>query len=945
MTVPTPLLDSRTYEDLVTRIEHLAKKHSAWRPAHGGQDPGSALIRVFARMLCQVIQRLNRVPELHRRAFLELLGTAPRPPRAARVPLTFQLAPGAPSATVPPGTRVSGEDSPAFETEQALTLTRSTLVALLVREPKDEKKPARHRLLDPASPQAFSPFEVQAPVERELYLACDALFTQPDTTHRALEIEWALSPKQEPAWSFWDGAQWRPLPLRQDVSPDKAVRTLDLTGVHPERLARWGRTARWLRCVPMDSWDTLVPRNIQTQVRVKRTGVLPDRLFHNALALEPDGNVLPFGEMPHFNDAFYLSSADVLRTAGPSATRTIHLTVGWNANSPWKHVSPEGVTAVLAWEVWTDKGWWKLGRSTKDGTDTEDFRDTTRALTQDGQVRLTLPGHLQDTRVNGVLGRWLRIRIVEGHYGAPETRATRPPVLSFLTLGYEDTLHPPWEACLSHDGGVWTHLPVIFPWAPGVTVFQEEPETHPTLYLGFDRPFGDLPVSLFFQVEPPSPEDLVAHAANASVGAGDERQLAWEYRHEDGWRSLAVEDETSALLQDGLVRFIGPSTHTQRLESGQKCFWLRVRRLSEGPVRSVKLRGVRLNTVWACHATLVTDEVLGSSTASAAQTFSTTRTPVLEDFRLDVLEETWVRWSAVPDLLASGPEDRHYTLDPARGQVRFGDGLRGRIPPAGANNVRLTYRSGGGASGDVPAGTLTRLVTPLPSVASVSQPEPATGGADGESPPQLAWRQARVLRHGGRAVTAEDYEDLAREASTTIARVRACPPAFNPIAQAEKPAPQEAGAGRVSLIVIPHGAAPRPLPDLQLLRRVEEHLRARCPPTTVLHVTGPTWIAAAFTAVLVPRRVAEGEAVRTRARDRLARYLHPLTGGPTGAGWDFDQRPRESELLALIHQEKGVDHVLSAELTLSFGPAVPGSKSLFFVEEAFLDVRLAGIPE
>jgi hypothetical protein len=53
------------------------------------------------------------------------------------------------------------------------------------------------------------------------------------------------------------------------------------------------------------------------------------------------------------------------------------------------------------------------------------------------------------------------------------------------------------------------------------------------------------------------------------------------------------------------------------------------------------------------------------------------------------------RWTEVPSLAASGPDDRHFTLDRGTGEVRFGDGEHGRRPAAGSP-IEATYRCGAG---------------------------------------------------------------------------------------------------------------------------------------------------------------------------------------------------------------------------------------------------------
>jgi hypothetical protein len=61
------------------------------------------------------------------------------------------------------------------------------------------------------------------------------------------------------------------------------------------------------------------------------------------------------------------------------------------------------------------------------------------------------------------------------------------------------------------------------------------------------------------------------------------------------------------------------------------------------------------------------------------------------------------RWRRLPNidaLRAAESDSPVYILDPATGIVRFGDGLHGAQPPTGAL-VRVHYRQGGGAAGDV----------------------------------------------------------------------------------------------------------------------------------------------------------------------------------------------------------------------------------------------------
>ena len=49
--------------------------------------------------------------------------------------------------------------------------------------------------------------------------------------------------------------------------------------------------------------------------------------------------------------------------------------------------------------------------------------------------------------------------------------------------------------------------------------------------------------------------------------------------------------------------------------------------------------------------------------------------------------------------------------------------------------------------------------------------------------------------------------------------------------------------------------------------------------------------------------------VEDAVREALRAFLHPLTGGRDGAGWDFGRQPFVSDLYAVVSDVPGVDHI------------------------------------
>jgi predicted phage baseplate assembly protein len=278
-----------------------------------------------------------------------------------------------------------------------------------------------------------------------------------------------------------------------------------------------------------------------------------------------------------------------------------------------------------------------------------------------------------------------------------------------------------------------------------------------------------------------------------------------------------------------------------------------------------------------------------------------------------------VRWHEVPDFWGSGPRDRHYTFDAETGVVTFGDGSNGLPPPVGLQNVRAAYyRSGGGPSGDVGAGVLTQLKTTLALVDKAVNQLAASGGAAVEPEDVLVDRATRTLRHGGRAVTAQDFSDLALEASTVVARAVTITPSFSPVDQADgaKTGPDDLHRdGKVIVVIVSAEAEAGKSPTTDVIAEVEDYLRARCAPGATVEVTGPSWVGVTVQAHVAARSIEDEDALRVRVADAVTAFLHPLTGGVDGRGWDFGRRPRASDLTAAITAVPGVDHLVALTVT------------------------------
>lgn len=963
-----PPVDRRGYDEVVAETTALAERFTllpdgspGWQPAsNGGPDGGTALIAVFGRFAEQVIDRLNRAPEKSYLAFLNLIGTSMLPPQPARVPLTFQLAPGSPvDAAVAAGAQVAAPplegqaDEVLFETERDLVVHRASLQAARVVDTDADAFADRFAQASGKSGEPFPAFSADEARPHRLFLASEPLLAQPGFKDVTITLR---TPDTRPwqtwpvSWWWWDGADWHP--AQASGGPVAGAWVVTLRSLPPVLPRVLGETqASWLRA------------QLELRLPTGRIGLQPESMAVGARP--PQDLALPVEPFPAGGSQarFYLSADDAFSRAGVRVGMQVRL--GRPGAAP-----PGGVRLDWSYSV-GDNIWRALGQS---GADTEQVGgadaslwDGTRGFTRDGEISIQVPAGWPSVRYYNHDGRWLRVTISAGSYVTPPQIAGlelsqdwQPPSVERITMRVGAAAEAAPTACLTRNDVSFVDRTQVAAAGPAFTPFEPAPDTEPALYLGFDLPFATRPVTLYLQVEPPRPEEVAADRL-ATAGPAGTAHVTWEYEGADGWRALGAADETQELSGRGLVQFIGPGDQAEGDRFGQKLYWLRARWQRGAFPLPPRVRGVLLNTTWAAQVATVADEILGSGNGDPGQTFTTAQTPVQPGQRVLVRErelpspaerqaledeegpdavtvtadaagqpeEIWVRWHAVADFYGSGPRDRHYLVDALSGEIRFGDGLAGMVPPPGQNNLRITYRTGGGQQGNRETGAIVQLKSGIPFVERAVNPEAAQGGAPREPIERLKERSPRALRHRDRAITAQDLEDLAMAASPQVARVAAIVPSFSPynlwIDTGGKPTAYHAAvdAGRAGVIVVPDAPDARPTPSLGLLRTVKAHLERRCAPTVDLWVAGPEWIEVAVTATVAAASVEEADALAGRVRGALDGFIHPLTGGPAGQGWPFGRTPRRSDLFALLEAVEGVHNLPALEVSLQPETADP----------------------
>jgi len=460
--------------------------------------------------------------------------------------------------------------------------------------------------------------------------------------------------------------------------------------------------------------------------------------------------------------------------------------------------------------------------------------------------------------------------------------------------------------------------------------------------------------------------------------------LRWEILDGASYEAVeVVRDETGGLYRSGIVELSLPRRWRPGRPEGLEdkvdanLRWLRLRIVYNQFAASPRFSFVKLNMTRAVAAQTIRDEILEPVPDSQGRQLRLTQTPVIPGSLIlevddgnvgspiglltdggagdlanvaDADEDTVTdgeqfgrRWQAVDDLLTYGSDDPVYVLDPETGVVTFGNGLNGAALPSGFRNVRAaSYRVGGGAAGAVAADEIKSMLSSVSFVSAVTNPLPASGGADRESQQDAARRGPQEFRARGRAVTVADYALMARRApGAQIVRAHAVS-GFHPSLPG-MPIPGVVGV----FVVPPDRSEGPPTPDENALRAVSNHLSETLAPLGVeVVVAAPRYHKIRVIAGVVIDPAADSSKTIRRLLSEIDTYLHPLTGGEDGQGWPFGGTLQYSVLVRrLLARTPGLlaistlNFVVDGLRDLGCADVVPSANALFWPEVHDVIVR------
>lgn len=956
--IPTINLDDRTFDDIRNEAIRLIPRYCPEWTNHNPSDPGIALIELFSWMTEMTLYRLNKVPAKTYLAMLELMGLSLTAPQSARVPVVFFPTDGhRKTVAVKAGTKVasvSSEGQPViFETESDLRVCGSRIVSCVNRNGEKWSEECSETGIG-----QFRLFDSNNSVEHALYIS-SPLFKYLKEGHGVQvsfePVSEILSVNDEIVnhvfWEYWDGRAWVSMETAASMQgikkQDDVVYLVGSADIQP--CAVNGKEGLFVRAVLSDvpeNMNAVAVKGLRLRTIFEGDGFAPDLCISNSNAtyvtVDMNSSFRLFSEIPAFNEVFYISADEILKN------KSAKVKIAY-AFSEVYVPDAENDSALFSYEYWNGKDWIMLD------SEHNEFLDGTFGFKEGGTVSFKIPKDISKTFVDGEEHYWIRVRLVTkdfsiggtyiqddaGNWAWQFNSKVQSPLISKIRITYNAQKQRP-ESVISCSNFKWTDNSALCEPSKGqgeTVLFNIEKDALPTLYLGFSDglPEGDFP--LYFRIDESTGLRNQPHKdlLQGFPGITEERRshfvsVVWEYWNGTCWNSMDVTDGTDSFRDSGFITFIVPYDVVPCALFDKECHWIRAVKLS-GSFESVPvIESVLTNVVYARNEDSYKNEIIGSGTGAPGQSFNVSHPALLPGLELYVDEgsvpsdnelrmmasdgiavpyykekdRVWVKYKEVPNFYGSNAFSRHFVIDYSSGQIQFGDGIHGVNPPKRKFNIMAaSYKVGGGAAGNIAAHKIQFITQSIPYIAGCDNPFAAEGGADMETVEDLKSRAAGVFKSLNRAVTAEDFQWLAREASASVGR-SFCLKDRNSL-------------GEICTVVIPKMDADtsvkaKLVPSRELIRKVKDYLDERKLVGTKVYVSAPVYRNFDIRLSLVFKtNVFDYESEKRKIEEQLHRYFHALYGGE-GDGWEFGKYVTAGAVLKQLEKNSSVLSVNETEL-------------------------------
>lgn len=933
-----PQMEKMSKEDIIDYMTRCAKQYvPEWRYDKQQPDAGTALVSIFADMMYDNIKKFNLSVAGDLFSFFDGINAKLLPASPAEGFVAFGLPEGLLSeAEVPAGTRLLAdgeEEQLVFETQEEVLVRPLDIQNIFLAAPKED---AIYELFDRKNDSAPSFFLFQDGAEnlqRHLLAFCfgqELKITSRADARLSLVLEGremdaalveALCDSSRIRFYYGSGEKFQNI---TDYTYQNGALCFQIPGGEQGIAPMQEFGSRYVISVE------ILDGRFFSGMYLKKMSLGTECLRQKPEFVNVNGTdqeieeFLAFGESPSLYNECYIGSGEIFGKAGahifldfdldfvkiPIEEAVSEVKIAWKRIMRKQEFTPEEEFDItikeVIWEYFNGFGWKRLAVSGQ-YQDVFAVEDGLRGVRR--RMEFICPTDIQPALVNSAENYCIRARIIRMNNAYKTKGAYIAPVIGNFSMGYSYMTRPLEPLAIFQQSNMerteyaseeMQRIGFAFP------LCKARSETARTCYFGFSNPPVGGPLKFLFVMH-----DLVK----------DSLTIKWEYLSEEGWKEMHPADRTEGFSHTGLISWYGRRDSKHERMFDQDLYWIRFceengKQSSSDRDSCPKIEGIYPNAASILGVETV-EEVYGIEPRAqdkqvqlSYSNISSLEVYVSKPDDSYSSGSRWELWTEVEELTEGSGAGKEYMADRRIGRLQFPKYMNA----AGRNEqdeieIRVKYSYSRGDQGNLSMGEVSRLDRTIGFINSVFNPMATVCGLAEETVMEAVERNANLLRHNRRCVSAEDYENMAREAARDISKAR-CFPGYD---ESGRPQP-----GAVTLVVLPRDYGKSFYSFERTRKKIYTDLTAHMDENIVsrgrFHIVMPELIRLDVKVVLELTQQKEIFATLKRVREELNRFLDPMCGNFYGNGWEIGTLPDKNQITHALKKVEGVKYISQLSL-------------------------------
>ena len=935
-----PKKERWTREEIIEYMKTCAKQYvPEWRYDTKNPDAGTALASLFADMMCDTVKRFNLTVAGDMLSFFDELHAKMLPARPAEGFVSFALPQGYEGEEeVLPGTKLLSQgqgEMVVFETQEETFVRQMELERIFLSRPQEDGIYQIYQK-EQEEPMSFLLFQGKGPnLQQHKIVFCfekgleimskaQAVFSFQLESATGGGTDWQQAVEQgKICFSYGTKEGFRPI---HGKGEDDAV-FFELAGGEEGIAVKEEYESMYVIQADISDPDLFSQIYFSAPaLSIKSQGIKPDFIYGNGMDQEME-DFFVFGRTPSVYDECYIASEEVLGKAGAVIQIEFDLDfvklpleaeqeemIRWKTVMKKRDFIPEKEYDItiqeVLWEYFNGYGWTRLPEGSAYGklfTPKEDVRGARM------RMEFVCPLDIQRALVGSAETYAIRDRALRVGNAYKTRGAYIAPLAGRVLLSYDYGRKPLAPRTIIK----WNHLQreeisekEMAGEGCSVSFCQRNPDKKAACYLGFLQPPMGAPLKFLFVMEDSMRQDMP--------------MVKWEYLGEGGWKEMHPMDGTKRFHHTGMISWSGNYDMRRENLFGQELYWVRILDQEDGYQQNNRVEWCpRVEKICPNCARILGVETLEEEYRiplyGQEKTIQLPYGDIAEiaiwvfkkwDYRQGMLGTAWEQWKEAESLDSQSGERKEFSIHRQTGLITFPKYMdQACFDETEDIRVRVRCQHCQGEKGNLKEGDINRLEQTVGFINSSYNPVASGGGVPRETVLEAVDRNAQILRHGYRCVSARDYEDMAREAARNLCKVK-CFPGHD---QSGRKQP-----GSVTLVILPDEYKENPYSfekaRMQIFEFISTRMDGNILDTGRFSIVRPDMLRLDVKVTVALTDEKEAISVRKRAAKELERFLHPLEGNFYGEGWEIGTVPGKNQVMHALKRVEGVRHIRQLSL-------------------------------